>query len=590
MNKDKDITQTTEQTSNITRPCDHRYRFILKRLLAITAASLIAASWLTACGSAGSTGNTGINVDNRLKQDTVAGADIASGSNTDSASASAIGSASERNPQANDSGSGSESVLVYGSNDYTRINPAMDEHGEISKLIFDGLMRNDSDNKVVPGLASSYDYDEDSYTYTFHLREGIKWHDGEPLTASDVKFTIDAIRDPANLSENAPDFEDIEEIELIDEHTISFRLSAPNAAFTQYMTMAILPEHCLEGEDMQESDFFRAPIGTGAYSLESWDAGQSIVLTKNEDYYRGAANIDKLIFKIVPDDNAQAIQLKSGEIDLALLDAKNAANFEDAAGYTVYDMLTADYRGILFNYANEYWQENKDLIPAVCYAIDRQAIVDAVLLGHGMAAYGPLQRNEYNDENAPHYYYDPDRAKAILEAAGCTLNKDGYYERNGEEIGFTINVMSGEQDRLDIALAAAQQLREIGISCKVDIPAVMDWSGQAAAIIGWGSPFDADDHTYKVFGTGNAANYSAYSDARVDRFLKAARESFDKAERKNNYDAFQEALYDNPPYAFICYLNAEYVVSDRIHGIKPDMVLGHHGVGIFNNITEWTID
>ena len=486
--------------------------------------------------------------------------------------------------------SNTESVLVYGSNDYTRINPAMDEHGEISKLIFDGLMRNDTDNKVVPGLAESYDYDEQTYTYTFHIRDGITWHDGEPLTASDVKFTIDAIRDPANLSENAPDFEDIEEIKVIDEHTISFRLSAPNAAFTQYMTMAVLPEHCLKGEDMQESDFFRAPIGTGAYKLESWDAGQAIVLAKNDDYYRGAAHIDKLIFKIVPDDNAQAIQLMSGEIDMALLDAKNAANFADASGFAVYDMTTADYRGILFNYANEFWQENKDLIPAVCCAIDRQAIVDAVLLGAGMTAYGPLQRNEYNYENVEHYDYDQERAKSILEAAGCVLNKNGYYERNGSEIGFTINVMSGEQDRLDIALAAAQQLREVGINCKVDIPAVMDWSGQESAIIGWGSPFDADDHTYKVFGTGNAANYSAYSDANVDKWLKAARESFDTDIRRDCYAKFQEALADNPPYAFICYLNAEYVVCDRIHGIEPDMVLGHHGVGIFNNIIEWTID
>ena len=93
------------------------------------------------------------------------------------------------------------------------------------------------------------------------------------------------------------------------------------------MTMAILPQHLLEGEDMQESAFFRAPVGTGPYKLESWDAGQSIVLVRNEDYFLGAPNIERVIFKIVPDDNAQAMQLESGEIDLALLDPKNAQNF-----------------------------------------------------------------------------------------------------------------------------------------------------------------------------------------------------------------------------------------------------------------------
>ena len=123
---------------------------------------------------------------------------------------------------------------------------------------------------------------------------------------------------------------------------------------------------------MQESDFFRHPVGTGPYRLERWDVGQSIVLTKNEDYYLGAPKIDTVIFKIVADDNAQAMQLESGELDLALLDPKNAANFEGRDGFTCYDMTTADYRGILFNFVNDYWTENRDLIPAVCCALDRQ--------------------------------------------------------------------------------------------------------------------------------------------------------------------------------------------------------------------------
>ena len=200
-----------------------------------------------------------------------------------------------------------------------------------------------------------------------------------------------------------------------------------------------------------------------------------------------------------------------------------AQNFAGKDGYTCYDMTTADYRGILFNFNNPYWTENRDIIPAVCYAIDRQAIVDSVLLGQGMAAHSPLQRNVYNDETVNHYDYDPAKAKEILESVGCTMGDSGYYERNGEEIGFVISVMSGEQDRIDIAQAAAQQLREVGIHCTVDIPAQMDWSGQMACLIGWGSPFDADDHTYKVFGTDKGANYSGYSNALVDEYLTRAR-------------------------------------------------------------------
>ena len=481
------------------------------------------------------------------------------------------------------------STLVYGSGDYTRINPAMDEHGEINVLLFNGLTAHDGDNQVVPGLAESWDYDETTYTYTFHIRDGIRWHDGEPFTAKDVQFTIEAIMDPDNGSENAPNYEDVEEITVVDDQTISFRLAEPNVAFLEYMTMAVLPSHLLEGEDMQESDFFRHPVGTGPYRLERWDVGQSIVLTKNEDYYLGAPNIDTVIFKIVADDNAQAMQLESGELDLALLDPKNAANFEGRDGFTCYDMTTADYRGILFNFANDYWTENRDLIPAICCALDRQAIIDSVLLGQGMAAYSPLQRNRYNNEDVERYDYDPDRARQILEDAGCVLGDDGFYTRNGEPVGFTISVMAGEQDRSDIAQAAAQQLREVGIQCTVEIPAQMDWGGQMACLIGWGSPFDADDHTYKVFGTGKGANYSSYSNEKVDEYLTLARQSDDPAVRGEYYGKFQEELAKDPAYAFLCYIDANYVTNSNLQGIAADTVLGHHGVGIFWNIHQWTI-
>ena len=489
-----------------------------------------------------------------------------------------------------ETGTGSEpTVLVYGSADYTRINPAMDEHCEVNLLLFNGLTAHDGDNQVTAGLAENWDYDEASYTYTFHIRDGIKWHDGEPFTAWDVKFTIEAIMDPENGSENAPNYEDVESITVLDDQTVAFKLSAPNVAFLEYMTMAILPKHLLEGEDMQLSDFFRAPVGTGPYKLENWDMGQSIVMVKNEDYYLGCPKIDRIIFKIVGDDNAQAIQLESGELDLVLLDPRNARNFADRDGFTCYDMMTADYRGVLFNFRNDCWTVNRDIIPAVCCAIDRQAIIDSVLLGQGMPAYGPLQRNLYNNENVEHYGFDPARAREILEGAGCVMGPDGFYERGGEEIGFVISVMSGEQDRIDIAQAAAQQIREVGINCVVDLPAQIDWSGQMAGLIGWGSPFDADDHTYKVFGTGKGANYSGYSNAKVDEYLTLARQSEDPAVRRRYYDLFQEELAKDPPYAFICYIDANYVARSAVQGIDADTVMGHHGVGIFWNVHEWTI-
>ncbi len=482
-----------------------------------------------------------------------------------------------------------EETLVYGSGDYTRINPAMDEHGEINILIFNGLTGHDGDNQVVPALAESWEFDADTCTYTFHLVEDAKWHDGEPVTADDVKFTIEAIMNPDNGSENAPNYEDVQEITVIDEHTVAFKLAAPNVAFLDYMTMAVLPKHLLEGEDMQTSDFFRNPVGTGPYKLESWDEGQAITLTKNEEYFKGEPNIDNIVFKVVPDDNAKALQLKSGELDMALLTPKDAATFAEDEAYTCYDMKTSDYRGILFNFWNEYWTENRDIIPAICYGIDREAIIDAVLLGQGMTAYGPLQRNIYNNEDVEHYDYNPEKAKAVLEEAGCVMGEDGFYYRNDEKVGFVISVGAGDQVRVDIAQIAAQQLQQIGLDVTVEIPAQVDWGGQMAYLIGWGSPFDADDHTYKVFGTDKGANYSGYSNELVDQYLTEARQSDDPEVRAAAYDKFQVELANDPAYAFICYIDANYVADAAVSGIDAETVMGHHGVGIFWNVAEWTM-
>ena len=481
-------------------------------------------------------------------------------------------------------------TLVYGSGDYTRINPAIDEHGEINLLLFDGLMGHDENNQVVPALAESYELDEDTNTYTFKLREDVKWHDGEPFTAEDVKFTIEAIMDPENESEIFSNYEDVEEITTDGDYQISFKLKDPNYAFLEYMTIGILPKHLLEGKSMQEDEYFRAPVGTGPYKFESWDEGQSITMTANEEYWGGAPSIGTVIFKIVEDDNAKALQIESGELDLAKLTPKDAKNFEGKEGFTVYNMKTADYRGIMYNFNNPFWQENKELIHAINCAVDRDAMVESVLLGQGIPAYGPIERNEFNDESVKQESYDPDKAKAIIEEEGWKLNDDGIYEKDGKTLSFTINCMEGDQVRADLAAIACQNLKDIGVDASYEVKSEIDWENQEAFLIGWGSPFDADDHTYKVFGTDKGSNYSAYSDEDVDEALTAARQTGDKAERQKYYSEFQKALVEDPAYTFFCYVDVDYVAGAPIKGITPDTILGHHGVGIFWNVKDWTLE
>ena len=441
----------------------------------------------------------------------------------------------------------------------------------------------------MPAASESWTYDEDSCTYTFTLRDNLTFHDGEPLTADDVKFTIEAIMNPDNGSENASNFEDVESVTVIDDTHVAIKLTAPNVAMLDYLTMGILPEHLLAGKDMTTDDFNRNPVGAGPYKLAEWDFGQSIMLEKFDDFYLGTPKIDKIIFKIVPDNDVRAMQLKSGELDFAQITPKAAVEFEDLDGFALYKMDTADYRGIMYNFNSEFFKKHRELPNILSYAIDRQAIVDSVLLGCGTPAYSPLQKGPYNNPDIEKFEYNPEKAKELLEAAGWSMEADGYYYKDGEQLAFVINNGQGDQVRIDMSNICAQNLREIGVNATVKVNAETDWANQDAYLIGWGSPFDPDDHTYKVFGTDKGANYSSYSNARIDEILSEAREKATFEERLPLYQEFQEEMTKDMPYTFIAYIDAIYVGKDNITGITEDTVLGHHGVGIFHNIYEWDL-
>ena len=480
--------------------------------------------------------------------------------------------------------------LVYATKDYEEINVLVDEYAEIGLLLFDGLMRRDENDAIVPALAESVEYDPETYTYVFHLREGVHWHDGKPLRAADVKFTIEAIKNPLVDSLHAPNFEEVREITEVDDRTVRIRLSAPNAAFLDYMMQPILPAHLLAGQDLTTTGFFRSPVGTGPFRIESWEAGKEIVLVKNEDYYRGAPKIDRFVVKIMADDAAEAKALADGTADLARLSPRVAAPFEGKDGYRFYAMKTANYGSILINCANPYWQRNRDLLPAIAYAVDRAAVINDALLGHGIPAYSPLQRSPFNNPNVEHYDYDPAKAQEILEAAGCRKGADGYYTRGGEEVGFILTVKNDKYSRIDIVNVVAAQMRAVGIHCTVETPAKVDWDGQMAYLSGVGNEIDPDAHTYKVFSTNGRGNDGHYSNSRVDEYLLAARRATDTAERMHLYGLFQEEVARGLPYIYICYLDFIYVTNTRVHGITPNRMLGYNGVGFFWNVNEWTVD
>lgn len=489
------------------------------------------------------------------------------------------------------SGANNEEVgdkpLIYGSSEITSINPVLYEHGEINSLIFGGLMKHGEKNILEPHLAKSVELSEDNLVYTVVLRDDVLWHDGEPFTAKDVKFTLESILDEDNGSEIASNYEEIEEIIIEDDTHLKIVLSKPNVAMLDYLTIGLVPAHILEGKDLATDEFNRKPIGTGPYKVTDFTLGEAVTLKSNENYFKQTPAIKTIIFKFTTDSKTRSLQLKANELDLALITPQDALTFPEDK-YKVLSLTTADYRGILYNFNSEFFDTHRELPNILSYGVDRQAIIDSVLLGHGVVAYSPLQGSQYLNENMEKFSYNPERVKTLLEENDWTMGDDGIYFKNQDRLSFVITCMEGDETRVDIARLVAQQFKDLGIEVKIEVSSNVDWEGQDAFLIGWGSPFDPDDHTYKVFGTDKGSNYSAYSNLVVDELLTKARGTTVVEERKAYYDQFQEELAKDMPYTFIAYIDAIYVMPNEILGISEDTVLGHHGVGLFNNVEEWS--
>lgn len=484
-------------------------------------------------------------------------------------------------------------TLIYGSAcDYSRINPALDEHAEIHKIIFSGLTKHDQNNKVIPDLAEKWTYDSKNLVYTFDLRKNVKWHDGKDFTADDVKFTIDTIKNPKNNSEISTNYEEIKKVEVVNPYKVKIYMSKPCVAILDYLSVGMIPKHLLYGKDINKAEFNKHPIGTGPYKFQKWEIGQYISLKANNNYYEGKPKIQNVVFKIIPDEKARALQLKSGEITLTALEPHDVETFKGEKNIKLYKEKTADYRAVMFNFKDPLFKDVR-VRKALSYAIDKQKIVNKVLNGMGRVAYSPLQMGSYNDDKIEKYKYNKEKAIKLLDEAGFKIGKDNIREKNGQKLKFTITCFEGDPVRINMANAVCQYYKDINVCAKVDIKPAgsINWSKLQASLVGWGSPFDPDDHTYKIFHSSqveNGVNLNSYSNKKVDETLLKARTTENNNERRKYYNEFQQEFADDAPYAMIAYIDAVYGASDKLTGVK-DTILGHHGVGFLWNIQDWDL-
>lgn len=483
--------------------------------------------------------------------------------------------------------------LVYASEtEFAGLNPILEETN-LDALLFRGLMRFDEHNTPVYDIANSVEISDDLLTYTIKIRDDVTFHDGQELTVDDVIFTIDSILDDENASYLKADFIHVIAMNKVNDTTMTIQLDKPFTPLLDKLTVPILPKHAFEGQDMRTATFNQEPIGAGPYIIEKWDKGTSVTLKAYPTFFGTKASIEKVIFKFIPDSNVRALQLKSGEVDIALLDPNQVEELSKVEQLKMYEVESADYRGVLFNMKYPLW-EDVNIRKAMSYAIDRTGIVKGILHGYGTEAYSPLQKHDFVNEAIERYAYNVDKANALLEQSGWLLAMDGFRYKDGQKLGFTITAPITDTVRVNMANYVAQGYQAVGADVEV---AALDWNNivideAEAFIVGWGSPYDADHHTYSLFHSSQSSvtsagyNYGSYMNTKVDALLEDGRTTVDSNKRKDVYMALQQELAEDPPFAYFAYVDAVFGINKNISGVK-ERILGHHGSGFLWNVEEW---
>ena len=270
-----------------------------------------------------------------------------------------------------------QNSLVFGvSYEYNKINPILG-NTNVDHLVFRGLMRFGDQNIPREDIAEYYTVSKDGLTYTFKIKDGIRFHNNDILQPEDVAFTINSILDESVVSTLKAEFSQVEKAEVVSENEVAIKLKTVFPPILDKLTVGIVPRGEFRGGDINNSKFNHSPIGCGPYRVVNWQKGKGIILKKFEDYYASRANIENVVFKYIPDSNVRVLQLLTGEVDITLIEPNYIENFKNNNKIDLYTIPTADYRCMMYNFNNEIFQD-LSVRKALNYAIDRQAVVDGI--------------------------------------------------------------------------------------------------------------------------------------------------------------------------------------------------------------------
>ncbi len=496
----------------------------------------------------------------------------------------------ERNPN---------TFIVSSLGDARRLNPIIandSASGTINDLVFNGLVKYDKDIKLTGDLAERWTVSNEGKTITFYLRAGVMWHDGVEFTADDCLFTYQKITDPAVVTPYSSSYLDVIRAEAVSKYIFRVTYREPFSPALESWTMGILPKHLLAGKDINTDPFNRNPVGTGPYKFREWVSGQRIVLNANDHYFEGRPNIDQVVYRIIPDSSTMFQELLSGGIDMMGLNPlqylRKSETRRIKENYRKFRYPANGFTYLGYNLRNPLFAD-KHVRQALAYAIDRQAIIDGIVLGLGRPCTGPFSDVSWAyNPHAKNYPYDPERAARMLAEAGWTPSgTGGILEKNGKPFRFTIMTNQGNNERIRAAEIIQQNCKKVGIEVNIR---VMEWQAFLeqidkrsfdAIILGWGMGRDPD--IYDIWHSSKTRkgeyNFIGYSNAEVDRLLIEGRRTFDREKRKRIYHRIHAILAEEQPYAFLYVPDATPIVHKRFKGIEVAPL------GIMYNFREWHV-
>lgn len=446
-----------------------------------------------------------------------------------------------------------------------------------NRLIYSRLVEADDNMKIYPGLAESWENIDDRTTQ-FHLRKGVKFHNGYDFTAEDVKFSFERMMNSPRIAFVLPP---IEKIEIVDDYTVNIITKTPFGPLLAHLShpaLGIVSKKLLEEnpEILKET-----PIGTGSYKFKEWVLGDKIVLEKNEDFYdKNEKGLKYIVFKNIAEASNRAIALETGEVDIALsISSVDEENIKNNPELQLFTKPSISYTYIGMNVGKSPLNDIR-VRKAINYAIDKQAILDVVLNGNGKLATSPLAAGVFGfTDKTKNYEYDVEKAKTLMKEAG--------YEN-----GFTTTILTyNDGINKQIAEIVQAYLKEIGIELKIEIVEISAYwditeKGSHYLFLGsWGVVTgDADYGLYALYHSsakGGAGNRDFYENKKVDELLDRAKTETNQDVRKKLYEEIQMTIVEDAPDVMLYNRNLTVGARKNIQGFKI------HPVTLYNFATVY---